>query len=184
MHLYRRRDLNPHGHFCPLDFKSNVSTNSTTSAFRLKRTSRSYNRPVVERKTGFEPATSTLARWHSTNWAIFAKKIWTCFNTKADANLKLFRQLKSFFKIYFLDRTEAFRCNIRLISFSFIKASTGVRVSISISRISSRNSSSNGSSSLKKLSWTSSLDACRISSVSSSEPVSYTHLTLPTIYSV
>ena len=33
--LYRRRDLNPHGHYCPLDFKSNVSTNSTTSALVL-----------------------------------------------------------------------------------------------------------------------------------------------------
>ena len=32
-HLYRRRDLNPHGHYCPLDFKSNVSTDSTTSAW-------------------------------------------------------------------------------------------------------------------------------------------------------
>ena len=35
-----------------LDFKSNVSTNSTTRAFTL----------IVERKTGFEPATPTLAR--------------------------------------------------------------------------------------------------------------------------
>ena len=34
-----------------LDFKSNVSTNSTTRAW-----------PFVERKTGFEPATLTLAR--------------------------------------------------------------------------------------------------------------------------
>ena len=31
--MYRRRDLNPHGHYCPLDFKSNVSTDSTTSAW-------------------------------------------------------------------------------------------------------------------------------------------------------
>ena len=30
--LYWRRDLNPHGYYYPLDFKSNVSTNSTTSA--------------------------------------------------------------------------------------------------------------------------------------------------------
>ncbi len=36
MYWYRRRDLNPHGHYCPLDFKSNVSTNSTTSASDLK----------------------------------------------------------------------------------------------------------------------------------------------------
>ena len=29
---YSRRDLNPHEHYCSLDFKSNVSTNSTTSS--------------------------------------------------------------------------------------------------------------------------------------------------------
>ena len=29
---YSRRDLNPHEHYCSLDFKSNVSTNSTTRA--------------------------------------------------------------------------------------------------------------------------------------------------------
>src|SRR5690606_36069593 len=31
---YSRRELNPHGHFCPQDFKSCVSTNSTTRAYR------------------------------------------------------------------------------------------------------------------------------------------------------
>ena len=56
--LYSRWDLNPYGHYCPLDFKSSVSTNSTTWALVL------YNR--IERKTGFEPATLTLARWCST----------------------------------------------------------------------------------------------------------------------
>ena len=30
-----RRDLNPHGHCCPQDFKSCVSTNSTTRADRI-----------------------------------------------------------------------------------------------------------------------------------------------------
>ena len=38
--LYRRRDLNPYGHFCPLDFKSSVSTNSTTSATVIKKAER------------------------------------------------------------------------------------------------------------------------------------------------
>ena len=38
--LYRRRDLNPYGHFCPLDFKSSVSTNSTTSAAVIKKAER------------------------------------------------------------------------------------------------------------------------------------------------
>ena len=42
------------------DFKSCVSTSSTTRASEL------------ERKTGFEPATPTLARLCSTSWAIFA----------------------------------------------------------------------------------------------------------------
>lgn len=31
--VYSRRDLNPHGHYCPLDFKSSVSTNFTTRAY-------------------------------------------------------------------------------------------------------------------------------------------------------
>ena len=48
------------------DFKSGVSTNSTTRAFVLKRT------VEVERETGFEPATPTLARLCSTNWATLA----------------------------------------------------------------------------------------------------------------
>ena len=34
-HWYSERDLNPHGHYCPLDFKSNVSTNSTIRAHLL-----------------------------------------------------------------------------------------------------------------------------------------------------
>ncbi len=37
VYLYSRRDLNPHGHNWPLDFKSNVSTNSTTRATILER---------------------------------------------------------------------------------------------------------------------------------------------------
>ena len=35
-HLYSRWDLNPYGHYCPLDFKSSVSTNSTTRAAYCK----------------------------------------------------------------------------------------------------------------------------------------------------
>lgn len=54
---YKRRDLNPHGPYSPLDFKSSVSTNSTTPALVFY---------IIERKTGFEPATPTLARWCST----------------------------------------------------------------------------------------------------------------------
>ncbi len=30
--MYLERDLNPHEHYCSLDFKSNVSTNSTIQA--------------------------------------------------------------------------------------------------------------------------------------------------------
>ena len=33
---YPGRDLNPHGHYCPKDFKSFVSTNSTTWAFNFR----------------------------------------------------------------------------------------------------------------------------------------------------
>ena len=54
--LYSRWDLNPYGPYSPLDFKSSVSTNSTTRALEF----------FLERKTGFEPATPTLARWCST----------------------------------------------------------------------------------------------------------------------
>ena len=46
----------------PQDFKSCVSTYSTTRAKRL-----GINTIKSERKTGLEPATSTLARSRSTN---------------------------------------------------------------------------------------------------------------------
>ena len=36
---YSGRDLNPHEHYCSLDFKSNVSTNSTTRALSERRDS-------------------------------------------------------------------------------------------------------------------------------------------------
>ena len=57
MHLYRRRDLNPHGHCCPLDFKSNVSTNSTTSAYKglFKKSSRLLHRPSSSEKRDSNP---------------------------------------------------------------------------------------------------------------------------------
>ncbi len=61
------------------------------------------------------------------------------------------------------------RCNILLISFSFIKASTGVKVSISVSKISSLISSNSGSSILKKLSCKSSSTFLRSSASSSLE---------------
>ena len=89
--LYWRRDLNPYGHYCPLDFKSSVSTNSTTSACGF------FSKIRIERKTGFEPATSTLARWRSTNWAIFAFKL-ASFVVKAVANLKLLKEHQSIFR--------------------------------------------------------------------------------------
>ena len=55
---YLGRDLNPHGHYCPQDFKSCVSTNSTTKVF---------SKLESERKTRLELATPTLARLCSTN---------------------------------------------------------------------------------------------------------------------
>ena len=53
-----KRDSNSHGHFCPKDFKSFVSTIPP------------FER--LERKTRLELATPTLARLCSTNWAISA----------------------------------------------------------------------------------------------------------------
>ena len=47
----------------PLDFKSSVSTSSTTRANSFKKGIGKY----LERKTGFEPATPTLARSCSTS---------------------------------------------------------------------------------------------------------------------
>jgi hypothetical protein len=55
-------DLNRYGHCWPQDFKSCVSTNSTTRALK-KFHPGGWN---AERKTGLEPATPTLARLCST----------------------------------------------------------------------------------------------------------------------
>ena len=66
--LYSERDLNPHEHCCSLDFKSSVSTNFTIRAFCLLwDRNNTIRTAVLERKTGLEPATSTLARSRSTN---------------------------------------------------------------------------------------------------------------------
>ena len=54
--LYPGRDLNPYEHYCSLDFKSNVSTNSTTRA------TIEFKKNFFERVMGFEPTTLTLAR--------------------------------------------------------------------------------------------------------------------------
>ncbi len=53
---------------CPLDFKSNVSTNSTTRADVSRKNPDSIKRNRdFERETGLGPATPTLARSCSTN---------------------------------------------------------------------------------------------------------------------
>ncbi len=84
--MYQERESNPHGTCVPQDFKSCVSTSSTIPARLAKLHSkmlRSYlpwaiylalltkkhpdARMLLERKTGFEPATSTLARSRSTS---------------------------------------------------------------------------------------------------------------------
>ena len=41
--LYSERDLNPHRHCCPLDFKSSVSTDSTIRAFMMGHKKRAKN---------------------------------------------------------------------------------------------------------------------------------------------
>lgn len=50
----------------PRDFKSLVSTSSTTRA-DVQKKSLTNERSILERKTGFEPATLTLARLCSTS---------------------------------------------------------------------------------------------------------------------
>ncbi len=68
-----RRDLNPHLHCCKQDFKSCVSTNSTTRALAVRYSEDKKNsKPgkawnFAEQKTRFEPATPTLARLCSTS---------------------------------------------------------------------------------------------------------------------
>ena len=64
-----RDEIRTHTAARPLPPQSSVSTNSTT------RTSINLwieTAKKLERKTGLEPATPTLARLCSTNWAIFA----------------------------------------------------------------------------------------------------------------
>ena len=94
-----RRELNPHGHCWPQDFKSCVSTSSTTRAgwilisnvecwngkseIRIVLSKKIPQLGELERKTGLEPATPTLARLCSTKWATSA---W-CVRTKADCAL-------------------------------------------------------------------------------------------------
>ena len=41
--MYSERDLNPHRHCCPLDFKSSVSTDSTIRAFMMGHKKRAKN---------------------------------------------------------------------------------------------------------------------------------------------
>ena len=75
--LYPRRESNPYGHYCPQDFKSCASTCSATrvSITECKKKSKhSVWILSMERKTGLEPATPTLARSCSTKWATSA---WT-----------------------------------------------------------------------------------------------------------
>lgn len=71
--MYRGRESNPYERFGSQDFKSCVSTSSTTPAcamnnvMGIKRKSTVSGAFDSERKTGFEPATSTLARSRSTS---------------------------------------------------------------------------------------------------------------------
>ena len=99
--LCLRRESNPHGRCGPQDFKSCVSTSSTTKASSsdLKKIpSRVLGTRFLERKTGLEPATPTLARSCSTKWATFAcsRTIFrTAKITKQRSKTKLFSYLYS-----------------------------------------------------------------------------------------
>ena len=64
-----RDEIRTHTAFRPLPPQSSVSTNSTTRTWVCILWD---TRVKWERKTGLEPATPTLARLCSTNWAIFA----------------------------------------------------------------------------------------------------------------
>ena|GEM_PF-3659066 len=65
---YRGRESNPYERFGSQDFKSCVSTSSTTPASGIASRQKKHRlRRCFERKTGFEPATSTLARSRSTS---------------------------------------------------------------------------------------------------------------------
>ena len=94
--MYPGRELNPYRYYYPQDFKSCVSTSSTTRAKKFqslkkftsfissdkvpkplelwnqKKSSAYTARGLTERKTGLEPATPTLARLCSTKWATSA----------------------------------------------------------------------------------------------------------------
>ena len=67
--LYWRRDLNPHGYYYPLDFKSNVSTNSTTSAL--------YRIVSSGAKDGIWTRDPHLGKVMLYPWATFALFKWT-----------------------------------------------------------------------------------------------------------
>ena len=77
--LYWRRDLNPHGYYYPLDFKSNVSTNSTTSALCYIISSGA--------KDGIWTRDPHLGKVMLYPWATFAIFKWTFTIISADANL-------------------------------------------------------------------------------------------------
>ena len=78
------RELNPHSHCCKQDFKSCVSTNSPTRAdHKQKIPNTEVWNFCLERKTRFEPATLTLARWCSTSWATSA----CCFKNFGSAKI-------------------------------------------------------------------------------------------------
>ncbi|MCW3115003.1 MAG: hypothetical protein JWR18_3399 [Segetibacter sp.] len=64
--MYPGWELNPHSRCGEQDFKSCVSTSSTTRVYQKNPVLPSEGRDFLERKTGLEPATPTLARSCST----------------------------------------------------------------------------------------------------------------------
>jgi hypothetical protein len=66
IYKYPGWELNPHSRCGEQDFKSCVSTSSTTRVYQKKPVRPKAGRDPLERKTGLEPATPTLARSCST----------------------------------------------------------------------------------------------------------------------
>lgn len=160
--LYSRRDLNPHGHnghwilsptclpIPPLEPDIGIRIKKTLTSSVLLSEKRDLNPRPPPWQGDALPA------------ELFSHNNERTLLISADANLKQFFKFERFLieKIkhpflkrhaHFYELAFFFLLNKRLISLSFISASTGVSVSISKWRISSFISSNKGSSKLKKL---------------------------------
>ena len=121
-------ELNRYDRCGSQDFKSCVSTNSTTGAiicngrptilkirfqryaFSMLKKNPAFCGIFLERKTGLEPATSTLARSRSTKWATFACVIFKSFFCFGSAKIAILAILQNFYAIFFICTLVCTRC--------------------------------------------------------------------------